>query len=274
MLPVLLIILVVIGAIPLLFYLRKRTMKRYAGYLKDAKSIIRGEWIKYGLVLEGEYKGRKVRCGIEEENIMAFLKMKLNMVPTDLKRAKYEWIDWHWKIFNEPMPSLLFNQRFFEKGYFTEQLEKLFQFCEKTKRGEIYTVSPNINSAPVKLAYKSKIVKHVGPPETRHINFVKNLGIPIGTRIFIFSCYDEESIRVASEIKFDYGFCIECKLISDIEDFKKKAGMKQPAYIANDQIVESFNVTSYPALITVKKDVFQIQEGYTGPASRGQTYEK
>ena len=274
MLSVILIIFVVIGTIPLLIYLRKRTIERYAGYFKDAKYIIHGEWIKYGLVLEGEYKGRKVRCGIEEEDIMAFLKMKLNMVPNDLTRAKYEWIDWHWKTFNEPMPSLLFNQRFFEKGYFIEQLEKLFQFCEKTESGEIYTALPNINSAPVKLAYKSKIVKHVGLPETRRITLENNLGIPIGTKIFIFSCYDEESVRVASEIKFDYGFCIECKSPSDIEDFKKKARVKQPAYIANDQVVESFNVTSYPALITVEKDAFQIQEGYPAPSSSGKTWEK
>lgn len=141
MMPVVLIILVVIGTILLLFYLRKRTINRWVGYLEEAKSIINGEWLKFGKLLEGEYKGRKVQCGIfEDENAQPFLRMK--PLTIDVTMNKYEWIDSRSFPLTLNFPSLLIHGGeymvldFFKKGHFIEELEKISQFCEKVEKGE------------------------------------------------------------------------------------------------------------------------------------------
>jgi len=133
----------------------------------------------------------------------------------------------------------------------------------KTNRGSfILTPKNNLYLNPVNLSYKSGLNKHDGLPETRHLSFKKNLGIPQGTKIFIFSCYDEKSIELVKKLDFDYGLCIEYKSLNDIEDFKKKTGIRHPVQIANEKIVSAFGINSYPALITVKEDELQIQEGF------------
>ena len=115
---------------------------------------------------------------------------------------------------------------------------------------------------PVNISYKSGLGKHDGSPEIRHISFNKNLAIPQGTKIFVFSCYDEESLSLAKRLDFDYGLCIDYNSLSDIEDFKNKAGIKQPVEAANAGIVSAYGINSYPALIRIKEDEYEIQEGF------------
>ena len=110
--------------------------------------------------------------------------------------------------------------------------------------------------------YKSSLPKHGRPSVTRHISFRKNPSLPIGTKIFVFSCYDEESLKAASTVNFDYGLCIEYKSVDDIRDFKKELKLKQPITMSNDETVKAFGVSSYPALITVRDNEFEIQEGF------------
>ena len=123
-------------------------------------------------------------------------------------------------------------------------------------------VSGNKNSRPINLFFKSNLPRHSGPPETKHVSFKKNLSIPIGTKIFVFSCFDEASTELAPTLGFDYGLCIDYNSLNDIEDFRNKTGISEPVQAANDEIIKTFGVTSYPALITVKEDEFQIQEGF------------
>ena len=123
-------------------------------------------------------------------------------------------------------------------------------------------IRPDITLRPPNLFYKSTLPKHEGSPVTKHISFRKNSGLPMGTKIFIFSCYDEESLRVASTVNFGYGLCIEYKSINDIEEFKKILNLKQPITMSNDETVKVFGVSSYPALITVRDNEFEIQEGF------------
>lgn len=133
----------------------------------------------------------------------------------------------------------------------------------KTKEKSFLTAPKNnLYLKSLNLSYKSGLNKHDGQPEIRHLSFKKNPGIPQGTRIFVFSCYDEESLDLAKRLDFDYGLCIEYKSLSDIGDFKNKAGIKQPVEIANERIVLAYGFNSYPALITVKEDELQIQEGF------------
>ena len=123
----------------------------------------------------------------------------------------------------------------------------------------------SLNSTPLRypnLFYRTSLPKHEGSPVIRHVSFKKNSGLPIGTKIFVFSCYDEESLKAASTVNFDYGLCIEYKSVDDIRDFKKELKLKQPITMSNDETVKVFGVSSYPALITVKTDEFEIQEGF------------
>ena len=85
---------------------------------------------------------------------------------------------------------------------------------------------------------------------------------PLGTKIFVFSLYGEESLQAASIVSFDYGLCIEYRSMDDIRDFKKSLKLNQPISISNDETVKAFGVTSYPALITVRDNEFEIQEGF------------
>ncbi len=126
----------------------------------------------------------------------------------------------------------------------------------------LWNIPRDIALKPLKLSYKSSLPKHEGSPVTKHISFRKNPSLPIGTKIFVFSCYDEESLRVAATVNFDYGLCIEYKSMDDIRYFMKDLKLKQPIAMSNDETVKAFGVTSYPALITVHDNEFEIQEGF------------
>ncbi len=158
MTSIVLIILIVLWVILLFFYLRTRTIKRWGGYLKEAKAVIKGKWLKFGKVLEGEYQGRKVQCGLYSDDIggtpVPFLRMKPNKSFNAFGiKPKNEWID-----VNSFSPNFQKNLRsgikrdlinyvmhpcefsticFFKKDYFVAELERFSQFCEKVEIGEI-----------------------------------------------------------------------------------------------------------------------------------------
>lgn len=135
-------------------------------------------------------------------------------------------------------------------------------YKETSAHGMFGSVSQKINIQLVKFSYKSNLPKHEGSPIIRHVSFRKNLSLPIGTKIFVFSCYDEDSLRAASMVNFDYGLCIGYRSAGDIRDFKKDLNLNQPVVMSNDETIKAFGVRSYPALITVHNDEFEIQEGF------------
>jgi len=139
-----------------------------------------------------------------------------------------------------------------------------FKETDKDYAGQyiLRNIPKNINLKEIKFFYKSALPKHEGPSTTRRSSFRKNLGLPAGVKIFVFSCYDPESARVAPTLNLDYGLCIEYKSLDDIRDFKERVGIRQPVQIANDEMVKALGVTSYPALITVREDELEIQEGF------------
>ena len=64
---------------------------------------------------------------------------------------------------------------------------------EMPAHGMLRNISQNINIRPIKFSYKSDLPEHDGRPTIRHVSFRKNLSLPVGAKIFIFSCYDEKS---------------------------------------------------------------------------------
>ena len=140
------------------------------------------------------------------------------------------------------------------------------QVRETAKDYLVKNISGNsLNSMPLRypnLFYRTSLPKHEGSPVIRHVSFKKNSGLPIGTRVFVFSLYDEDSIRAASVVGFDYGLCIEYKSMDDIKEFKKELKLNQPIAMSNDETVKTFGVSAYPTLITVHDNEFEIQEGF------------
>jgi len=125
-----------------------------------------------------------------------------------------------------------------------------------------WNASQNVSIKPLEFSYRSALPRHYDPSTTRRLSFGKNLSLPTGAKIFVFSCYDEESLKMAQAVDFDYGLCVEYKSMDDIRDFKAKAGMRQPVQMANDEMAKAFGITSYPALITVHDGELEIQEGF------------
>jgi len=142
----------------------------------------------------------------------------------------------------------------------------IFQFNKSDedylKQNISRNIPQDINVKPLKLFYKSTLSKHQGPAVIRHVSFIKNNSLPQGAKIFVFSCDDEESIKAASVVNFDYGLCIEYDSPDDIRDFKKSLKLRQPLVTANDAAIKAFGLTSYPALITVHDGELEIQEGF------------
>ena len=145
---------------------------------------------------------------------------------------------------------------------FTSQAQARETAKDYLTKGIANNIPSDITISPMKFSYKSSLPKHEGPPAIKHVGFRKTPGLPIGTKIFVFSCYDEDCIRIASAVNFDYGLCIEYKSIDDIRDFKKELKLNQPIAMSNDKTIKAFGVSSYPALITVRENEFEIQEGF------------
>jgi len=154
------IVPVLIGTTPLLalfllLFLRKQQIKEYIFCLKEAKAVINGRWIKTAtmglqyVLLEGEYQGRQVRCGVTcggngvVGGVEAFLLVKPHKEfpkriflwdyphPSNDTTLKDGWIEMRRGCY---LPSW---KTFFESSQFINTLEKLADVCEKIESGEI-----------------------------------------------------------------------------------------------------------------------------------------
>lgn len=92
-----------------------------------------------------------------------------------------------------------------------------------------------------------------------------NTKVPYPDTKMIFFGINKTSKQFLEEhknIKFNYGYCIDFNSLQDIEKFKKEMKIKYPVgIINNDRDLKELGITSYPAIITVKKNVEMIQEG-------------
>ena len=82
--------------------------------------------------------------------------------------------------------------------------------------------------------------------------------------IFFFACKDECSINAAQiwQSKINAAICIDYNTIEEAYAFWAEIGLKCPMQVAqNDSTTEMFGITSYPALLIMRKGEIEIIEG-------------
>lgn len=123
------------------------------------------------------------------------------------------------------------------------------------------TLNP-ISQKPIDLSFHSNLKKHIGPAKINSIPKKVFSTVPSGTRIFFFSAGDTQSIEIAPQISANYGLCVNYNSLEDISNFQQKAGIKYPVQPATQDYIDAFKISSYPALVTIKDNEIEIQEGF------------
>jgi len=112
--------------------------------------------------------------------------------------------------------------------------------------------------------FRTKLRRHTGS-QTRIIKKLKDELLLERTQgIFFFACKDESSINAAKawQSKINAAICIDYKTIEEAYAFWAKMGLKCPMQVAqNDSAAEIFRITSYPALLIMRKGEIEIIEG-------------
>ncbi len=76
----------------------------------------------------------------------------------------------------------------------------------------------------------------------------------IGKSVFVFGANDAASEAAGKKVKADLGLCVNYADLKDVSSFREKTKIAFPVQLANDYIVQEFNLKSYPVLIKVKED--------------------
>ena len=112
--------------------------------------------------------------------------------------------------------------------------------------------------------FHTKLKKHTGS-QKRIIRKLKDELLLERTQgIFFFACKDESSINAAKawQSKINAAICIDYNTIEEAYAFWAKMGLKCPMQVAqNDSTAEIFRITSYPALLIMRKGEIEIIEG-------------
>ena len=112
--------------------------------------------------------------------------------------------------------------------------------------------------------FHTKLKKHTGS-QKRIIKKLKDELLLERTQgIFFFTCKDESSINAARvwQNKINAAICIGYNTIEEAYAFWAEIGLKCPMQVAqNDSTTEMFGITSYPALLIMRKGEIEIIEG-------------
>ena len=76
----------------------------------------------------------------------------------------------------------------------------------------------------------------------------------IGKSIFVFGANDAASEAAATKVQADMGLCVDYTGLKDISSFRERTKITFPVQLANDYIVQVFNLKSYPVLVKVEED--------------------
>jgi len=79
----------------------------------------------------------------------------------------------------------------------------------------------------------------------------------IGKSIFVFGANDAASEAAAAKVQADMGLCVDYTGLKDISSFRERTKITFPVQLANDYIVQVFNLKSYPVLVKVKEDTVE-----------------
>ena len=121
------------------------------------------------------------------------------------------------------------------------------------------------NKREIKLpGFHTKLKRHTGS-QKRIIKKLKDELLLERTQgIFFFACKDKSSINAAKvwQNKINAAICIDYNTIEEAYAFWAEIGLKCPMQVTqNDSTTEMFGITSYPALLIMRKGEIEIIEG-------------
>ena len=73
----------------------------------------------------------------------------------------------------------------------------------------------------------------------------------VGKTIFVFGINDAASESAAMKVHPDLAICVRYSKMDEIREFREKTKATYPIQLANDFVVESFKIKSFPVLIKV-----------------------
>lgn len=112
--------------------------------------------------------------------------------------------------------------------------------------------------------FHTKLKKHTGSQKRTIKKLKDELLLERTQGIFFFSCKDKSSINAAKawQSKINAAICIDYNTIEEAYAFWAEIGLKCPMQVTqNDSTAEMFGITSYPALLIMRKGEIEVIEG-------------
>jgi len=150
-----------------------------------------------------------------------------------------------------------------------EQINVIAKRTEKFEKEVATIIKEGIEEAKdkgeIKLpGFHTKLKRHTGS-QKRIIKKLKDELLLERTQgIFFFACKDESSINAAKvwQNKINAAICIDYNTIEEAYAFWAEIGLKCPMQVTqNDSTAEMFGITSYPALLIMRKNEIEVIEG-------------
>ena len=112
--------------------------------------------------------------------------------------------------------------------------------------------------------FHTKLKSHTGSQKRTIKKLKDELLLERTQGIFFFACKDESSINAVKvwQNKINAAICIDYNTIEEAYTFWAEIGLKCPMQVVqNDSTTEMFGITSYPALLIMRKGEIEILEG-------------
>lgn len=112
-----------------------------------------------------------------------------------------------------------------------------------------------------RLSFQTAIPAHSGKTIKTIKQLKTKVPLPAETKMLFFTCSNPIPQKAITDIS--YGYCLGYDCLEDIKKFRERNKVKfsvQP--LLDDKILKWLNIFSLPAVVTVKGDILEIQEGF------------
>ena len=139
------------------------------------------------------------------------------------------------------------NEQYIEQKNIKPDTEKLQQILKQVQ-------------AP-KLSFQTAIPAHSGKAVKTRKQLKTKVPLPAGTKMLYFTCNNSIPQKVLADIS--YGYCLGFNSLEDIKKFREGNKVKFPVQpLLDDKILQWLDISSLPAVVTVKGDTLEVQEGF------------
>ena len=111
------------------------------------------------------------------------------------------------------------------------------------------------------LSFQTAIPAHSGKAVKRIKRLKIKAPLPAGTNMLFFTCGNSIPQKALADIT--YGYCLGFNSLADIKKFREGNKVKFPVQpLLDDKILQWLDISSLPAVVVVKGDTLEIQEGF------------